>query len=177
MELIPCKIDWKKYKEHFPTREVTWVLELEANFPDRDMTHMHEAYTAAYEQMAKHLPTATRKALGLFVAGTSCNYVDGVEFDAYQFDGGYDPEAFEDIPQPHLDPKGMKRVAKALKTLEASDYQNEVRAAWQQANVGKDAMVKRVMKTADDFFSYLELWIAAFKEIERDGAVLGFEVA
>jgi hypothetical protein len=172
MELLPCKIDWKKYQAEFPSQVASWVLPMAAKFPDAALGEMHDSYSQVYEQLAKHLPQATRKALGLFVAATSCSYVDSVDFDFFQSTVDYDPEEFTEVPQPHLDPRRMTRVAKAL---ESTDYASQVRSAWQKVGAGK--MTGLRMESADDFLDYLALWIRAFKEVRSEGAVLGFIVA
>jgi hypothetical protein len=172
MELVPCKIDWIEYTAKFPSQDATWLREMAMEFPDTDLGEMHDAYTEVFEKVAAYLPAKTRKSLGLFVAGTSCNYVDNVDLLSYQPDVEYDPEEFSDVPQPHLDPKQMTRVAKALLSLESGDYASQFRLAWEKAGIAGSGM-----ESADDFLNYLALWIRAFKEIHSEGAVLGFIVA
>ncbi|MGN6547749.1 MAG: hypothetical protein ACTHK7_22055 [Aureliella sp.] len=177
MELFPYKIDWKDYQKHFPTTEATWLREMKTEFPTRDLSGMHDAYGAAFEAMSEHLPAGTRKALGLFVAATCGNYLDSVDFSPYEpeFDG--DPEEYLDTPLPHLEPRQMKKVAQALETLLACDYEIEIRSAWQKGHPEKDSMVSGTIDDADEYLAYLRAWIDAFQEIHADGAVLGLGMA
>lgn len=176
-EIVPTKIDWKKFKKLFPAESSGWELPLKAKFPDRDLSGFHESYAAAMDAMYAKLPSSSRKALGLFVAATTINAIECVDFQGCEIDCEYDPEEWMDTALPHLNPRQMKQIAKALETIKANDYRGAIVKAWDDAKVKDDAGVTVRLPAAKDFVAYLEHWIAAFSEIHSDGAVLGIVTA
>ena len=176
-EIVPVKIDWKKFKKLFPDESSGWELPLSAEFPDRDLKGLHNSYAYAMDAMYSKLPTALRKPLGLFVASTTTLSLECVEFEPYEIDAEYDPEDSMDSALPHLDPRKMKQVATALEKVKAIDYRSAIVDAWSKSTAKEDSEVTDRMPTAQEFVDYLDHWIAAFDEIHNDGAVLGIAMA
>lgn len=177
MEIFPYKIDWKVYKANFPSTQANWVLPMQS-FPDRDLSGKNEAYSEHYEAMARHLPVALRKPLGLFVAATSVCPPDSVDFSPFAPEVEYNPEEYQDVPQPFLNPRQMTQVAKALAAIKANGYEDAIRIAWTKAYAsGGATYAHRAIESADAFLEYLQLWIDAFDEVNRDKAVLGLGYA
>lgn len=176
-EIVPVKIDWKKFKKRFPDKSRGWELPLHAPFPDRDLSGIHQSYAYAMDAMYSKLPAALRKPLGLFVASTSSFCVECVEFEPYQIDVDYDPEEWTGNELPHLDPRKMKQVTAAVEKIKAVDYRAAIVEAWSKSTAKDDSEVTDQLRTAKDFVEYLECWIAAFDDIHNDGAVLGISMS
>lgn len=176
-EIVPVKIDWKKFKKLFPNEASGWELPLNAKFPDRDLKGLHNSYGYAMDAMYSKLPSTLRKPLGLFVASTANLALECVQFEPYEIDAEFDPEEWMDAALPLLDPRKMKQVAAALAKVKALDYRAAIVAAWSKSTAVDDSEVTDRMATAQDFVDYLEHWIAAFDEIHHEGAVLGIAMA
>lgn len=176
-EVVPVKIDFKKFKELFPDESSGWEIELRVSWPDRDLSGVDMAYAFAIDSMFSKLPKDIRKPLALFVSATSVHTVQCADFNDYEIECDYDPEEWMDAALPKLDPRKMKRIAKALDEFRKQDYQGAIREAWKNSDVESNEGVTDRLEAADDFIEYLEHWIAAFVEIHNDGAVLGVAIS
>jgi hypothetical protein len=82
-------------------------------------------------------------------------------------------EKYDGVPIPILDPKMMVKVNDALAHMERVDLASLISLAWSNRKDELEEEVGRYFATPKSFCKYMGHWIAAFKEIHSEGAVLG----
>jgi hypothetical protein len=179
MLIFPEKIDWKIFRSTFPSPEGGWCIPMTHDF-QRDDEQVNAAWAEVYPLLQPHLNDQASEALGVFTAATSGHYVEGVEFDKYQVDETYDPEAFFEagVPVPDLSPEQVKAVLATFRALPREDLVAQIRAAWPKAEIAASAPdAAEQFSSVEEYLAYLDDWQAVLEELERDSCGLAFGIA